>query len=381
MDVPAIKAKVGRVLGPMRSAPADNVTTQFHVSTKRTVSGNALPPYYLVYFLLVELMGFRNDGRFDKVAWSVPIEHQGRTLVIEHRKFGLGVFAPDTEEDAAAAADVARRLGKAVKAAEPYFDMLAQEAAVLSKLNVHNHSNALLDRYRYFGGLYAAKKAEAEDRRDEKVRVEHGSGFSYRRPVFGLLREERWLALATIESFFSWTEHVLILLSILRGTTSTGEEVTKLAGADWDTKFKAALDTNEPETKRYYDGLKLIRSQLRNVVAHGAFGKDGQAFDFHSPAGAVPMMMPHNHNGRFRFGHVLSYVDEEAIELMAGFVEHLWSGDRGPARIYIEKYDLPLILTLAANGEYARAMVSTDWMNALVNHLQGVMDRSMDMDF
>lgn len=174
---------------------------------------------------------------------------------------------------------------------------------------------------------------------------------------------------------------MLILLSILRGSISTGEEVTKIAGADWETKFKAALNTNEPETKHYYDGLKLVRSQLRNVVAHGAFGKDGQAFDFHSPAGAVPVMMPHNHNGRFRFGHVLGYVDGEAIELMSGFVEHLWSGDRGPARIYIEKYDLPLILTLASNGEYARAMVSTDRMSALVDHLQGVMDRSMDMDF
>ena len=53
---------------------------------KRTDAGRSLPPYYLVYFLLVELLEFPNVGQAEKVAWSVPVRFEGDNYVIEHRK-------------------------------------------------------------------------------------------------------------------------------------------------------------------------------------------------------------------------------------------------------------------------------------------------------
>jgi hypothetical protein len=66
-----------------------------------------------------------------------------------------------------------------------------------------------------------------------------------------------------------------------------------LAIGDWKDKFKAAIDLRDQTAKGHYDTLLEIRRQIRNFVAHGAFGKDGQAFDFHSSAGAVPVRLPH----------------------------------------------------------------------------------------
>ncbi|MFY0400931.1 hypothetical protein [Brevundimonas naejangsanensis] len=89
---------------------------------------NALPPDYLVRFLLIDLLGFRNNGRFDKVAWSVPIDLDGRAFLIEHRKFGLGVFGGSTPEDLEGAKALARLLHRGVKASKAYFTWLAEEA-------------------------------------------------------------------------------------------------------------------------------------------------------------------------------------------------------------------------------------------------------------
>ncbi|WP_228378448.1 hypothetical protein, partial [Chryseobacterium sp. CCH4-E10] len=80
--------------------------------------------------------------------------------------------------------------------------------------------------------------------------------------------------------------------AILTQKIKTGEEVTKLIDAEWKTKFNTVI--SDDMLKEYYIELLMIRNQVRNFVAHGAFGKDGNAFHFHSGAGAVPVMMNFN---------------------------------------------------------------------------------------
>jgi hypothetical protein len=358
-----------------------SVPKNFLFDAKRTSAGRQLPAYYLVYFLLVDLLGFRNIGQFEKVAWSVPVDFQGRIFLIEHRKLGVGVFAQNIPDDEAAAAEIVRLIRIGVKVAEPYFDWRAEQAVKDSRLNVVNKASSLFDRFEFLAKQYQSKRDEAERRVYEQIETPRESWTEIHYPAFGLRREARWLALSAIESFFSWTEHVFILLAIIRGNIVTGDAVAKLAAHNWDVKFKAALDINDPETKGYYDDLIIVRRQLRNFVAHGSFGKQGEAFRFHSDAGAVPVRLPHHVGESFRFGSGIDFVDDEAIMLLFAFVDHLWSGSRSPARIYIQEYGLPLILTMAQSGEYAHAMASDDDMTAFADHLSELMDRHANMDF
>lgn len=382
MDLDPIRNKVRTAISPLKPAGSESAAPDnFLFDAKRTEAGRQLPAYYLVYFLLVDLLGFKNLGQFEKVAWSVPVDFQGRAFLIEHRKFGLGVFAPESAENETAAAEIVRLIRSAVKIAEPYFDWRAEEAVRASKLNVVNKAKDLFERFTFFADQYAIKRTEAEQRAHERVETRRENGYDVHFPAFGLRREAKWLALSAIESFFSWTEHVFILLAILRGNVVTGDAVAKLAAQNWDVKFKAALDLSDPETKRYYDDLIIVRRQLRNFVAHGSFGKQGEAFLFHSSAGAVPVRLPHHERASFRFGSGTDFVDDDAIKLLHGFVGHFWSGPRTPARIYLQEYGLPLILTMAQKGQYAHAMVSEDDMTAFAHHLAGVMDRHADMDF
>ena len=378
-----IKSRALRALGSVK--PADQSTKAdkaFLFNAKRTKAGGGLPPFYLVYFLLVDLLGFKNLGMFEKVSWSVPIDYLGTAYLIEHRKLGLGVFAAGENQDEVNASEIVVRITKAVKAAEPFFDWLAEEAVKRSELNVVNKSSELFQRYIYLRDSYREKAAEAILRKDERIVSQVKTWTSVSFPALRIHKEASWLALSAVEAFFSWTEHVLIHVAILSGHISSGVEVTALAQADWSAKFKQSLDIQHPQTKKIFDRLVLLRNELRNYVAHGAFGKQGEAFSFHSGAGAAPLLLPHKRNSRkFSLGSGLAFDFPAAIDTTEEFVLHLWSGDFAPAEMYIQQSYLPVFLIFAADGSYAHSMQSLEKMESFIDELTTQADRAANMDW
>lgn len=377
-------------------APRSDVEGRGLMLSSRTNDGRDLPAYYLVYFLLIDLLGFPSLGKWQKTAWTVPVRYLGRLYGIEHRKMGLGVFAPNldptarmsgtpsslAEEDALA---ITNLVAKAVSIAEPYFQWRAEQAVSTSDLNVVNKSDGLFDRYEYFRDRFRTLSDEAEQRKAErnieKMTLADGtaitSGIS---PSFALRREAEWNAQAAIEAFFSWTEHAFIHLAILQGKLHSGDDVARLAEADWKAKFKSALDVTDTQTKLHYDSLLDLRAQVRNFVAHGAFGKRGEAFRFHSDVGSVPVILTNNQRHKFSLTGRPAFDERLAIAEIESFLQHLWSGPRAPARHYVFS-SLPSILTYAGDGTYARAMHSEDEMKTFVEHLSGQFDRAADMDW
>lgn len=358
----------------------------FLFSAKRTQAGRSLPPYYVVYFLFVDLLGFKNLGQFEKVSWSVPIDYRGRAFFIEHRKFGLGIFARDSAEDVTAASEISILIHKGVKTARPYFDYIAQQAVSNSKVNVLNNSSDLYDRFAFLSESVKNKLREAEQRKDEKdVDLNEYDGWSWRSvalPSARLRFEARWLALSAIEAFFSWTEHVFIHLALLQGKLTNAEEVASLAGSEWSSKYKTALPIDDLQSKRWFDELIQIKNEVRNYIVHGAFGKQGEAFTFHSGAGAVSVLLPHNKQSKkYSLGAGLKLKAEEALLVIEDFVKYLWSGPRAPAKIYIQRSELPIIMTMIADGSYATAMASVESMEGFVDHLSGEFDRAANMDW
>ena len=155
-----------------------------------------------------------------------------------------------------------------------------------------------------------------------------------------------------------------------------------LAKAEWADKYKAALNVTDSADKRFYDELTELRRQLRNFVAHGSFGKDGEALQFHSGAGAVPMLLPHKRSKTaYRFGSGLDFRLEPSIALIKSFTEHLWTGTRSPAKAYIQDYQHPAVLTYVGDGTYAAAMRSDADMEEFAAFLAHRMDDAANMDF
>lgn len=383
---PVIQAAL-RALGPIRETDANTKAEKhFLISAKRTEEGRDLPSYYLVYFLFVDLLGFKNLGQSEKVSWSVPIDFHGTAYLIEHRKLGLGLFAHDPSAEREAAKEIVIRVQKAVKAARPFFDWLALQAVGRSEVNVVNNSSPLLERYEFLRESYRLKHEEARRRKDERIvtegKSEFGSWRSVSSPSHRLFLEANWLAISVIEAFFSWTEHALIHVAVLTGRVTSAQQVADLAASDWSEKFKAAIDIAGKPEKLVFDKLLSIRQELRNYVAHGAFGKQGEAFSFHSGAGAVPVLLPHKRGSkRFTLGHGLQFDADAALTDIDEFIDILWAGSRAPARLYVQESGLPTILTFAVNGTYPAAMQTEETMKEYIEYWSTELDRAANMDW
>jgi hypothetical protein len=382
-ELEPVKELALRAIAPIK--PLDR-STKSPAGDQRTNAGRKLPPYYLVYFLLVDLVEFPSSGQDEKVAWSVPIDFEGDGYVIEHRKFGVGIFAGHGEDVEKQATRILSLIRSGVKAAKPFLRWVADSAVEQSKLNVINNGRRLFERYVFFRDGFKTKSEEAEKRRDEqhveRTKFSYGQATTIRFPAYEIARNASWLALSAIDAFYSWTEHIFIHLAILQGRLTTGHDVAELAGAEWGMKFKVALDITDKATKIHFDELTTIRRQLRNFMAHGAFGKEGEAFSFHSGAGAVPVAFERRHGmPRFSITPELAFDDGAALAAIERFITFLWSGARAPARIYLQEWDLPLILPMATDGTYARAMSSVDEMNEFAEYLGNESDNAANMDW
>lgn len=391
-----IRDAARRALGDVKPAGPPLPDEDQRFPQWRTSGGRALPEYYLVYFLLVDLLGFDDLGQFEKVAWIVPVRFHGRLYSIEHRKFGIGIFAPsftgESDEVTALsemaetdASHMAAAIAKSVSIAEPYFEWRAEQAVLSSRLNVQNISHDLFDRYICFRDRFSSLTLEADRRKEEShVTTSMLSDGNVSRagifPSYALYREAKWNGEAAIDAFFSWTEHVFIHLAILQGRASSGEEIAALAEADWKTKCKAALDLSDRETKEHYDKLLDLRAQIRNFMAHGAFGKRGEAFKFHSGAGAVPVLLTSRQQHKYSLTGTAAFDEGAAIAAIEAFIPHIWSGTRGPARHCIFS-ELPTVLTLVADGTYANAMHSEHEMAEFVEYMTRQRDDASNMDW
>jgi hypothetical protein len=101
-----------------------------------------------------------------------------------------------------------------------------------------------------------------------------------------------------------------------------------------------------------------------------------------SGAGAVPVVLDHRPaKPEFSLTPELAFRDDEALATIEKFIAYLWSGQREPARIYIQESSLPLILPKASDGTYAAAMASVHDMREFIDYQTAEVDRCANMDW
>lgn len=385
-ELERVRAATLQALAGIRAGNSETKAEKnFLFTAKRTKASEQLPPHYLVYFLLVDLLGFPNLGHWEKIAWSVPLEFDDEPFLIDHRKFGIGLFARESPTAEAKAEEIISLIGKATKTAEPFYAWLAESAVSGSGLNVVNRSRQLFERFEFYLDQYKSRLGEPIESDEDHIQRVRASGSKkisdWYAPAYNHRMKCGWLGLSVIDAFFSWTEHVFIHLAVLKGRVMTGKEVAELAESNWAHKFKAALDITNVDTKTFYDKLAAIRRQFRNFNAHGAFGKQGEAFSFHSSAGAVPVRLTHKpERPAFLFGLVEEIPEAKAVQGIESFISFLRTSECAAFR-YIQESDLPVILSYATDGTYHRALASVEDMEVLVDRLTHECEQAANMDW
>ena len=380
-DIKVLKEKIYYVLAGIKM-PDENTKVEENWWLKLSYSqaSKKLPVYYKVYFLLVSLLGFKDLGKAEKTAWSIPIDFDGEAFFIELRKSGLGLYGINMSKKYDKARKIVNILNKATRIAEPYFDYLADEAIKSSKLTITNNSRHLYERYEYFLKLYEEKDKAFKDNENNRKLNSLYDGQSYK--LYD--REAQWLAMDAIEAFFSWTEHVFVLLAIIMGKIKTGDKVNELINSDWSKKYKTIFDINKKKDNEFYIKLLSIRRQVRNYMAHGTFSNDMRTFYFHSPTGAIPLNYKNLSKKNFTFNLenlFLSLINYKTTNILKKFVSFLWSSERKNAKLYIQDSGLPLVLTKAQKGIYTKIMQSSKEMNEYIDREIWEQERAMNMDF
>jgi hypothetical protein len=377
-----------RALGPVRAASSSTrFPKDFELVARRTRAEAQLPAHYLCWFLFAELLQFPRWGQSEKVAWSVLIDFGGEPYLLEHAKFGMRLLTDDHPHSEEGAAEIVSRINRALKPALPFFEQIAQEAVEGSHVSIYNRCRDLRDRYEFLRECHEAKICEIQVSGDKRIELPH-EGWRGRRFLYvgdeaqRLCIESEHLGISAVEAYFSWTEHVFVHLAVLTGNANSAKEVVDIAASDWDRKFRAALGESDGPQKLVYDRMIVLRREIRNFVAHGAFGKDGAAFLFHSRAGAVPLLLPHDRKKKkFGLGLGLEFDFSQVFSQFDQFEQVLWSPPRAPARLLLEETSLDTVMSFARDGGYAEAMQTEEAMREFVIGLSHQFDRAANMDW
>lgn len=339
--------------------------------------------YYLIFLLLVDLMGFKYSGPFEKVAYIIPVGYNGTRYTVVYAKFGMRIECPQDGSPK----DVYDALKRGMKAAKKYYLWRAAEASTTSNLNLVSKCPTLWDKYVFLKDQSQKLLERFEADKDKSV-VENGynedgsfkwSSVSY--PAYEFRTQSVWLHEAAVDAFFAWSEQALVHMAVLMGKLKTGKEIADLLKKEFGEKCKLILDLSKPEEKSSYDDILMLRGELRNYVAHGSFGKDGSTFQFHSRVGAVPLkILDGEDQSDFSFGFSPRRDWESDYSRIDNFLEMLWSGNRSPAKQYLET-GFPCVLTYASDGTYQKAMRSDEEMSSFIDFIGYQMDTAANMDF
>jgi hypothetical protein len=106
-------------------------------------------------------------------------------------------------------------------------------------------------------------------------------------------REGFFYASASLEAYFSYLEHMLVLVLAFCDFDPAKESLTKFIGSLWADKFKRVFDlVADNEAEKVYHSLLQVKEKFRNPLSHGGFDRDATTLHFHVPGlGALPMSL------------------------------------------------------------------------------------------
>ena len=248
-----------------------------------------VPEPAVLLFLLKEVLGLANLGRFEKTAWEAVFLFHGHRGSIADRKLGVQLYLDRTafgsrSEAAVAAAAIRKTLRRALKVLwDRYLSQYASERLRTGNITILNQAFRLRELFDYF--RTGAELSYAGDGRLPRETVGGGSR------IFARETEGFFNSVAMVTGYFSWFEHVLVLALAFQADAT--EPVDTFLRMTWGAKFRRTFDVGSDRLSlRVYEGLREVADTFRNPYAHGATDPRRGSVAFHvRGAGAVSMGM------------------------------------------------------------------------------------------
>ncbi|MDO8613726.1 MAG: hypothetical protein Q7R32_13045 [Dehalococcoidia bacterium] len=316
----------------------------------------------------------------EKTAWAMRLKFKETPIRLEHGKFGMRI-ATVKPPDERLLNEFVKLLEKAFPLTDEILQPHVEQQIRAGNVTVRNRHHLFRHRYEFL--REEAKRAFAQPSPDLGDLIR--GALSERKAVrsadpFKPEREGFFLGGAAIDAYFSWLEHILLLILPFAKSDLADLDMVEFMRANWREKLKAVWNVSTSrERKNLYDGLLEIKERFRNPITHGGFDASQSSLGIHMPyVGAIPANLSRFtesiHFGIFPLQEA-SFAD--ACQLFDAVDKELWEGDTSYGMTFADS-GLDVSFDAEMRKKYEAAMTShedfCDWLEGLGRYLDDLVN-------
>ncbi|MCA6609147.1 hypothetical protein [Bacillus safensis] len=295
---------------------------ELYVSKVKQLDVNYIEPY-MIYTIFVHLLEFDHTYKpMEKILYEIPFKYKDIYGVFSMGKFGLSLSITTNKEEVLKG--LFKKLNSASKIVESILKPFITEVIANGEITIENQTGILRQRYLYFRNRVKEIYDEIEVNEDFPV----GSIAGGLNRKINLEKEIIFNTQAMLDAYFSFQEHLLILLLPFSKLDYRAEPIPRIINSNWSDKFKKIFDINNNRNLLpYYEKLKKLK-EIRNKYAHGGFEKEaGSLFAHIKGVGVIPVEVPSQTEQMFSFVLIKDVKYKEMCEVIDKFEEYLFKSE------------------------------------------------------
>lgn len=301
---------------------AEVYSKELYVSKVKQLDVNYIEPY-MIYTIFVHLLEFDHTYKpMEKILYEIPFKYKNIYGVFSMGKFGLSLSITTNKEEVLKG--LFKKLNSASKIVESILKPFITEVIANGEITIENQTGILRQRYLYFRNRVKEIYDEIEVNEDFPV----GSIVGGLNRKINLEKEIIFNTQAMLDAYFSFQEHLLILLLPFSKLDYRAEPIPRIINSNWSDKFKKIFDINNNRNLLpYYEKLKKLK-EIRNKYAHGGFEKEaGSLFAHIKGVGVIPVEVPSQSEQMFSFVLIKDVKYKEMCEVIDKFEEYLFKSE------------------------------------------------------
>jgi len=332
---------------------------------------------YIVFIIFVYLKEFSFSGKWEKVAWEIPIKYKDKPFILTHRKFGFRIIANDDEDlTRELAIEAMTQIHKSINYAEKLIEPYIKQKVNNGNITLDNEYGQIRRRFTFF-----RKEAQkAFNVRNDKANYQESLEKYYEESEKGL-----YYTSAMLDAFYSLLEQTFVLLIPFIDDASIDNLIIEdFILNNWKEKYKVVFElSNDVEANKHLDKLIQLKEQFRNPLAHGNFLKEGGSFKVHMEhLGIIPMNLTKvDKQLAYSFKGLNEIRFDELCETLDNFERFLVNHERTKfGMIYIQN-DLPVPFDENTRKRNLIAMTCDESFEEYIHYIKRTIDDGINMDW
>lgn len=344
---------------------------------------------YIVFIIFVNLKRYKFLGRWEKVAWEIPIKYKGTPFILTHRKFGFDILSNfESDEITEIAIEAMTNIHKSMKFAEnliePEIKSLVHEGAI----TLDNEYSNIRNRYEFFReNAQLQFDCLEETKKNSELILDKGieEAIKSHNDYLKKINAGNYYLTGMLDAYYSLLEHILVLiLPFIKSKKLSKIDLESYIGDNWKEKYKAVIPLNEDKVAlKLLERLDKIKEDYRNPLTHGYFKKNGHSFYVHMKnLGAIPMTLTKSNSAfRYHFGGLGQFTFVEICKCFDDCDTYFDSSDLTKYGMKYIKRGLSIAYDSYSCKRYQDAMKSVGHFDKFIDKMTHEHENAMNMDW